>query len=132
MRRRSLILLIALGLIVFLAISALLARVLSVGGAERTAITGLVQAEARGDAAAMIRQIQGCGRSASYRYKLTLSLNTPDGVKTGFTSAAGLCLVATARRHGRWLGVVLLHSVNWLTQAEALLNAGFAAERRAR
>lgn len=26
----------------------------------------------------------GCGRSASYRYKLTLSLDTPDGVKTGF------------------------------------------------
>jgi hypothetical protein len=29
--------------------------------------------------------LSGCGgRSASYRYKLTLSLNTPDGVKTGF------------------------------------------------
>jgi hypothetical protein len=26
----------------------------------------------------------GCGDSASYRYKLTLSLDTPDGVKTGF------------------------------------------------
>lgn len=28
--------------------------------------------------------LTGCGRSASYRYKLTLSLNTPDGIKTGF------------------------------------------------
>lgn len=28
--------------------------------------------------------LAGCGRSASYRYKLTLSLDTPDGVKTGF------------------------------------------------
>ncbi|HEX4208873.1 MAG TPA: hypothetical protein VHY56_00655 [Candidatus Binataceae bacterium] len=28
--------------------------------------------------------LTGCGRSASYRYKLTLSLNTPDGVRTGF------------------------------------------------
>jgi hypothetical protein len=28
--------------------------------------------------------VTGCGRSASYRYKLTLSVNTPDGVKTGF------------------------------------------------
>jgi hypothetical protein len=28
--------------------------------------------------------LTGCGRSASYRYKLTLSLDTPDGVKTGF------------------------------------------------
>src|SRR6266568_2143923 len=26
----------------------------------------------------------GCGTTASYRYKLTLSLDTPDGVKTGF------------------------------------------------
>ena len=26
--------------------------------------------------------LAGCGRSASYRYKLTISLNTPDGVKT--------------------------------------------------
>jgi D-alanyl-D-alanine carboxypeptidase len=54
-----------------------------------------------------------------------------DGVKTGYTGAAGLCLVATARRDGRWLGVVLLHSGNWLTQAETLLTAGFAAMRRA-
>jgi hypothetical protein len=28
--------------------------------------------------------LSGCGRSAIYRYKLTLSLDTPDGVKTGF------------------------------------------------
>jgi hypothetical protein len=28
--------------------------------------------------------LAGCGRSASYRYKRTLSLDTPDGVKTGF------------------------------------------------
>ncbi|MGA2491464.1 MAG: hypothetical protein ABSF67_00785 [Roseiarcus sp.] len=28
--------------------------------------------------------LAGCGRSASYRYKLTLSVDTPEGVKTGF------------------------------------------------
>jgi len=28
--------------------------------------------------------LAGCGRSASYRYKLTLSVNTPDGEKTAF------------------------------------------------
>lgn len=28
--------------------------------------------------------LAGCGRSETYRYKLTLSLDTPDGVKTGF------------------------------------------------
>jgi D-alanyl-D-alanine carboxypeptidase len=53
-----------------------------------------------------------------------------DGVKTGYTAAAGVCLVATAR-HGRaWLGVVLLHSGDEIDQAPALLNAGFAALRR--
>lgn len=49
-----------------------------------------------------------------------------DGVKTGFTDAAGLCIVATARRGHNWLGVVLLHSENWTSQAERLLDAGFA------
>jgi D-alanyl-D-alanine carboxypeptidase len=53
-----------------------------------------------------------------------------DGVKTGYTSASGPCLVATAR-HGRaWLGVVLLNSQNTTGQAEQLLNAGFAKLRR--
>ena len=52
-----------------------------------------------------------------------------DGVKTGLTSAAGHCLVATVKRGGRWLGVVLLHSADTGTQAETLLNAGFAAAR---
>jgi D-alanyl-D-alanine carboxypeptidase len=49
-----------------------------------------------------------------------------DGVKTGFTDAAGQCLVAAARRGHRWLGVVLLHSGNTYAQAMQLLNAGFA------
>jgi D-alanyl-D-alanine carboxypeptidase (penicillin-binding protein 5/6) len=50
-----------------------------------------------------------------------------DGVKTGFTDAAGQCLVGTARRGGTWLGVVLLHSANIALQGPRLLNAGFAA-----
>lgn len=50
-----------------------------------------------------------------------------DGVKTGYTTKAGMCLIATVKRGSRWLGIVLLHSANWETQAEALLNAGFAA-----
>jgi D-alanyl-D-alanine carboxypeptidase len=49
-----------------------------------------------------------------------------DGVKTGYTQAAGQCLVVTARRGNRWLGVVLLHSGNAGQQAKSLLNAGFA------
>jgi hypothetical protein len=53
--------------VLFLALSALLARVLSVGGAERAAITGLVQAQARGDAAGMLARIQGCAASTACR-----------------------------------------------------------------
>ncbi len=49
-----------------------------------------------------------------------------DGVKTGYTTAAGACLVATARRGNAWLGVVLLHSIDPAGQAVKLLNAGFA------
>jgi len=48
------------------------------------------------------------------------------GLKTGFTTAAGECLVATAERHGRRLAVVLLHSPNPAQQGRALLDAGFA------
>lgn len=48
------------------------------------------------------------------------------GLKTGFTDAAGKCLVATADRDGVQLGVVLLHSPYPGTQASRLLDAGFA------
>jgi D-alanyl-D-alanine carboxypeptidase len=43
------------------------------------------------------------------------------GVKTGYTDAAGHCLVAAVRRGGRRLGIVLLHSPDTLTQARRLL-----------
>jgi D-alanyl-D-alanine carboxypeptidase len=48
-----------------------------------------------------------------------------DGVKTGYTSASGPCLVATARRGRAWLGVVLLNSASTIDQAKRLLDAGF-------
>jgi D-alanyl-D-alanine carboxypeptidase len=47
------------------------------------------------------------------------------GLKTGYTEAAGRCLVATARRHGVQLGVVLLNSSAPANQARDLLNRGF-------
>jgi serine-type D-Ala-D-Ala carboxypeptidase (penicillin-binding protein 5/6) len=47
------------------------------------------------------------------------------GLKTGFTDAAGRCLVATAERHGVRLGVVVLHSSDPGTQARQLLDRGF-------
>ncbi|HEV3229059.1 MAG TPA: hypothetical protein VGY97_06265 [Solirubrobacteraceae bacterium] len=51
-----------------------------------------------------------------------------DGLKTGFTLAAGHCLVATARRHGVWLGAVLLNSPDTGRQARQLLDQGFRIE----
>jgi D-alanyl-D-alanine carboxypeptidase (penicillin-binding protein 5/6) len=50
-----------------------------------------------------------------------------DGVKTGYTFAAGRCLVAAARHGRKWLAVVLQHSDDPPGQAVSLLNAGFAA-----
>jgi D-alanyl-D-alanine carboxypeptidase len=47
------------------------------------------------------------------------------GVKTGFTSKAGHCLVAAAKRGNRILGIVLLHSPDTAAQGSKLLNAGF-------
>lgn len=47
------------------------------------------------------------------------------GLKTGFTDAAGRCLVATAKRGGVRLGVVLLNSPDPGTQAKQLLDRGF-------
>jgi hypothetical protein len=49
-----------LALLVFLAISALVARWLTTDNAERDKVTRLLQAQARGDAPAMVRQLTGC------------------------------------------------------------------------
>ncbi len=58
---------------------------------------------------------------------LRMQYRGTDGVKTGYTLAAGRCLVAAARRGHKWLAVVLLHSDDPPGQAVNLLNAGFAA-----
>ena len=52
------------------------------------------------------------------------------GLKTGYTVAAGRCLVATARRGPLRLGVVLLDSPDPATQARKLLDRGFRAAGR--
>jgi hypothetical protein len=68
--RRLYLVLIGLGIVLFLAVSALLARAFSVDGAERGAITSLVQAEARGDPASVVARIQGCAESAACRARV--------------------------------------------------------------
>jgi D-alanyl-D-alanine carboxypeptidase len=54
------------------------------------------------------------------------------GVKTGFTTKAGDCLVAAARRHGRTFVAVLLHDVNRYQDARRLLTLAFAGEAATR
>jgi serine-type D-Ala-D-Ala carboxypeptidase (penicillin-binding protein 5/6) len=51
------------------------------------------------------------------------------GVKTGYTDAAGRCLVVTVRRGRVRLGVVLLRSPDPGTQARKLLERGFRLDR---
>jgi serine-type D-Ala-D-Ala carboxypeptidase (penicillin-binding protein 5/6) len=53
------------------------------------------------------------------------------GVKTGLTAAAGRCYVTTAKRDGRHLGVVLLHSPDPIEQIDKLLAAGLKTKRKA-
>ncbi len=65
MRRRKLVTLIAAGVVVFLVISGLLARALSLDGAENAAITRLVTAEAHGDAGRIVALIDGCRRDTA-------------------------------------------------------------------
>jgi serine-type D-Ala-D-Ala carboxypeptidase (penicillin-binding protein 5/6) len=50
------------------------------------------------------------------------------GIKTGYTDAAGRCLVAAVKRRGRRLGVVLLHSIDPGRQAQVLLDRGLQFE----
>jgi len=69
-RRSQLLALIALGVALFLFISAVLARAFSVDGAERSAITALVQAEARGDAAGVMDRITNCAAQPSCRARV--------------------------------------------------------------
>ncbi len=59
MRRRYLLALVALGVVLFVAISIGLARVFGANGTEQSAITSLVKAEAAGDQQAMLARIRG-------------------------------------------------------------------------
>lgn len=62
------LLVVTIGL--FLVISGLLARVFSADGAERSAVSSLVGAEARGDAAGMMQQMHGCSVAGACRARV--------------------------------------------------------------
>ena len=52
------------------------------------------------------------------------------GIKTGFTDAAGHCVVGAAEQGGHRLGVILLHSPDITVQSTKLLDRAFAYERK--
>jgi hypothetical protein len=97
--RRLYLLLIIAGVVVFLAVSALLARVFSVDGAERSAITALIQAEARGDTSGMLGQLERCAQSASCRARVSedaAALTRPGSVSIlQLQTSAGFSLGST-------------------------------------
>ncbi len=104
--RRVYLIAIGLGVIVFLFISALLARAFNADGNERSAITALIQAEAAGNANGVISAVHDCSASASCRAQARVNaaaLKHPGSVSilllqpsTGFslTSTLGYSRVA--------------------------------------
>jgi hypothetical protein len=75
---------IVLALVAFAAISAILARWLSTENAERQAIVALLEAQARGDAPAMLRALAGCAPRPACRTAvadLARRLRRPGAVK---------------------------------------------------
>jgi hypothetical protein len=95
MRRPKVLLITGVVFVVFLLISALLARIFSADSAQRAAIIAVLQDQAQGDANAVISKIQGCDASAACReraaYNAThLKAAGPVSVLTLQTAAGGL------------------------------------------
>jgi hypothetical protein len=74
--RRLYRVLVPLAVILFLAISALLARAWSADGAESSAITALVQAEARGATPGVIAAVLGCRSHPACRARAAYNAST--------------------------------------------------------
>jgi hypothetical protein len=98
-RRSVLLALVAAGVVVFLLISALLARAFSIDSAERSAITGVVRAEARGDSAGVIDRFTGCAGDAACRARAVANaqaLRHPGNVSIiQIQTSAGFSLTGT-------------------------------------
>jgi serine-type D-Ala-D-Ala carboxypeptidase (penicillin-binding protein 5/6) len=75
-----------------------------------------------------LKEFRYNGITQMNRNRLLWLDSTVDGMKTGFTDAAGYCLVASSKRNGRRLLSVLLGSTSESTRAQEsqkLLNWGF-------
>jgi hypothetical protein len=74
MPRARVLALIGVAILVFLVISGLLARAFSADGAERSAVTALVQAEARGDLSGAMERVQHCAVDPGCRARMTANV----------------------------------------------------------
>jgi hypothetical protein len=116
MRRRYLLSLIVLGVVLFVAISIGLARVFGANGAEQSAITALVKAEAAGDQQAMLARVKGCAQAPSCRARVAenaLNLKRPGTVtiiqlepSTSFSLGGTLGTARVAWKTGTSLPIV--------------------------
>ena len=116
MRRAHILLIAGAVVVVFILVSALLARVFSADGAERSAITSLLDAEAKGDTTGVISQIQGCSTSESCRARAAANvdqLQRPGAVSilqlqpsAGFSLGSTLGVARVAWRIGSSLPIV--------------------------
>jgi hypothetical protein len=115
-RRSHLIALIALAVVVFVVVSALLARAFSVGSAEQSAITAVLQAQARGDAAGVVARIKDCAASPACRERAATNaaaLRAPghvlmirDDASAGFSLGSTVGTARIAWRIGNGLPIV--------------------------
>jgi hypothetical protein len=115
-RRVTLVTAVVFGLFVFLGISFLLARALTGQAAERSRVVDVLEAQARGDASAVLRQLPACAREPACarvtRERVTQLqrpgkvqiLNFRPSVRVTMTRRAGTARVAW--RAGRSLPVV--------------------------
>ncbi|MCW3066779.1 MAG: hypothetical protein JWN32_3951 [Solirubrobacterales bacterium] len=94
--------LILLGVVVFVAISFALARILSASGAERSAVVSVIEAQAKGDTAGVVRQLDGCAASAACRAAAARNvarLRRPGNVQVlNFAASTGFGIANTRGR----------------------------------
>jgi hypothetical protein len=97
--RKRLIALVVAGVIVFLLVTTVLARVLSGDPAEQSAVTALIQDEARGSASAMLGAMDGCSSDAACRARVmadAVNLKRPGSVSIlQYQQSTGFSLTTT-------------------------------------
>jgi hypothetical protein len=123
--RRGRVTIVVVAVVMFLAISALLARFLSVENTERADILAVLQAQARGDSARELALLDGCRKSPSCAATVRRSaaqLRRPGAVKIlSITSpTAGSLTTATGTTRVAWTVITRLPVV----QCVAVRRAG--------